>query len=188
MNLVSEPPHDWLSRVRAQIDSSLLEPVVRDILDRPDATVTAFEVRPIDYTNVDPECRLLVRVTGNATVRDRTLSWSLVLKAFRSPAAAESGADEPTAYEYWEREPRFFESPIPTSLGPGLRSVRCHGVDRRSASEIWIWLEDLAAEREGPWDSAMFQGVAEDLGRFAGSFTAGKPVPRAPWLADTWAV
>jgi hypothetical protein len=189
MNLVSEPAMDWFSAVRSDIDAGVLAPIVRDSLGISDAMVAAFEVRPIDYTNVDPDRRLLARVTGDAAVGDRTLPWSLVLKAFRRPADPDSAAAlEPTHYEYWEREPRFFESTMPASLGPGLRSVRCHGVERRGVGEVWVWLEDLAADREGHWGSETFQRVAEDLGRFAGTFVASRPVPRALWLADTWSV
>jgi hypothetical protein len=188
MSLVSEPTLDWYSAVQADIDPTDLASVVRDALGSPDATVTSFDVRPIDYTNVDPDRRLLARVTGDAAVGDGKFPWSVVLKAFRHPVDPESSVDEPTHYEYWEREPKFFDSAIPASLGPGLRSVRCHGVDRRSGGEVWLWLEDLKDESERHWLVDTFQRVAEDLGRFAGTFVAGRPVPRAPWLADTWSV
>ena len=188
MTLVSEPALDWFSTVRAQIDTALLAPVVRRSLGDSDAIVTAFEVRPIDYTNVDPDLRLLARVTGDTAVGGEKRPWSLVLKAFRRPAEPESSSVEPTHYEYWEREPRFFESLIPADLGPGLRSVRSYGVDRRSESEVWLWLEDLPDSSEQRWSTQTFQRVAEDLGRFAGTFVAGRPLPRAPWFAHTWSV
>lgn len=185
---VNDTALDWLSAVRRELDASVLEPVVRNVLRRPGATVSAFDIRPIEYSNVDPDRRLLMRVTGEAVDAGGAAAWSVVLKAFRRPSDAGATVDEPTHYDYWAREPEFFASGLWTDIGPGLRSVRCHGIDRRAPDEVWIWLEALAESNPGHWPSDAFERAAEDLGRFAGSYVAGRPLPTESWLADTRSV
>lgn len=141
---------DWLSTINERLDRTLLDPVVRDSLQRPEAVVTSFATQPVEYTNVDPDRRSLLRVAGEATDAGTTVQWSLVLKAFRRPADAEASVvDDPAHYEYWEREPRFFESGLWSEVTEGIRSVRCHGIHRWPDNEVWLWLEHLADSPDG---------------------------------------
>jgi hypothetical protein len=189
MPLVTGPETDWLTTLTARLDPALLEPVIRDVLHRADATVTDFDARPVDYTNVDPDRRLLVRITGGAVIDGGSARWSVVLKAFRRPTEeAPPNVDEPSHYDYWEREPKFFESGLWSEIGPGIRSVRCHGVRRWPDDEVWLWLEDLVDEHATHWPDDAFEHAAHDFGRFAGSFVAGRALPTEPWLADTRSV
>ena len=180
---------DWFSTVIARLDRELLDPVVRDTLRRSAAAVLSFETRPVDYTNVDPDRRMLVHVTGEALDAGATVRWSLVLKAFRRPTdAASSVVDDPAHYEFWQREPAFFESGLWSEITDGIRAVRCHGIHRWPGDEVWLWLEDLTDAHETSWPDEAFDRAAYDLGRFAGSFVAGRPLPTEPWLADTRSV
>ncbi len=174
---------DWAASVQAEIDAATVQPLVRRHLASPDARPTAITVRPLEYPNVDPDARLLMRVDGQATEGGGQSPWSIVLKAFRrvdGPAV-----DDPTHYEYWQREPLFFESGLWADLPPGLRSVRPLAVDRRSPDELWVWLEPLTDEYPDGWPAARFELAAHHLGRFAGGYLAGHPIPTAPWLSAT---
>lgn len=48
----------------------------------------------------------------------------------------------------------------------------------------WLWLEHIAESTGQRWSLADFRRTAAHLGRFAGAFLTGSPVPEAPWLGE----
>ena len=57
----------------------------------------------------------------------------------------------------------------------------CHGIDVHEDG-IVLWLEDIA-ELDGPHRPLeRYREAARHLGRFNGTFLAGRPLPDAPWL------
>jgi hypothetical protein len=181
-------PDDWAGSIREAVDTATVEPLVRRALGKPGIRVISVDTRPVEYPNVSPAARRLLNVSGTARDDDGTLDWSLILKAYRHPADPDPGYDDPTDYDYWQREPLFFESSLATDLPAGLRSVASYGVDRRSAGEVWLWLEKLADDHPGGWPSAGFELAARHLGQFGGAYAAGRPLPSASWLASTTSV
>ena len=185
---MTEGARDWSAAIREELGAATIEPAVRAMSGKPGAAVLTFDARQVEYPSVSPEARQLVRIEGTARDGLDEFPWSLVLKAFRHPEDPEPAVDEPTHYEYWQREPLFFESALSTDLPLGLTAVRCHGVDRRSEDEIWIWLDRLIDEHRGAWPTDRFVHAAHDLGRFGGAYAAGRTLPSAPWLASTRSV
>jgi hypothetical protein len=185
MEAMTEGSGDWAASIRDELDPGTVEPAVRDLLGRPGATVAAFVARPVEYPNVSPAARQLVKVTGTARDGDEILPWSLVLKAFRHPEDPDHLVDDPSHYEYWRREPLFFESGLSADLAPGLSAVPCHGVHWRTDDEVWIWLEELTDDHPEGWPPERFVLAAHHLGEFGGAYAAGRALPSAPWLAST---
>ena len=121
---MTEGARDWSAAIREELGAATIEPAVRAMSGKPGAAVLTFDARQVEYPSVSPEARQLVRIEGTARDGLDEFPWSLVLKAFRHPEDPEPAVDEPTHYEYWQREPLFFESALSTDLplGPKTRS------------------------------------------------------------------
>jgi phosphotransferase family enzyme len=147
-----------------------------------------MDARSVEYPNVSPAARHLLKVSGTARGGGEMLDWSLVLKAYRRPDDPDAAFDDPPHYDYWQREALFFESGLAANLPPGLRCVRGYGVDRKSAGEVWLWLESLSDDHPEGWPPSRFELAARHLGQFGGAYAAGRPLPSFPWLAATRSV
>jgi hypothetical protein len=171
------------------LDEETVTRAVRRALNRPGADVTAWTARPMAYSNISPELRSLHRVQGTARDAGTEIPWSLIVKVFERPQdPKEPGYLEPRHYQYWQREPLAYASGFLADLPGGLRAVECYGVDTRSDSVTWAWLEDLRDTYAEGWPLARFAMAARHLGEFNGAFLAGRPLPAAPWLADARSV
>jgi len=170
------------------LDLRTITGVVRRALNRPDAMIDRWSVLPMAYSNLSPESRSLHRVSGTANDADAKIPWSLVVKVFERPEGGTPGLLDPRHYEYWQREPLVYGSGILTDLPGGLRAAACYGVDARSESLTWVWMEDLEDNYRGAWPLARFALAARHLGEFNGAYLAGRPAPAAPWLADAHSV
>lgn len=177
-----------------EIDNAHLTPLVRRLLDRPEARVLDFGQAPLDYPLINPIAGGIHRFRGHAAVGAETVPFSLILKISRPPAggmtprgiAPPGWAEEPDHWNYWRREARLYESGVLSSLPGRLVAPRCCGVEDRAGPTSWLWLEEVHDEAGAGWPVGRFGPVAEHFGEMAGQFIGLADLPRAPWLVGGW--
>ena len=123
--------------------------------------------------------RSVFRIRGMARIGVAERPWSLVLKVL-GPAA---GPDDPTHIDYWKRELLLYSSGLLDDLPAGLRAPRCYGCDEPMDGVGWLWLEHVREDRERAWPLGRWTLLARHLGRFNGTYLAGRSLPRTPWLS-----
>jgi hypothetical protein len=177
-----------------QIDNIRLTPVVRRLLDRPDARVLDFGRAPLDYPLINPIAGGIHRFHGHAALGADTVPFSLILKVSHPPAggvtprgiAPPGWAEEPDHWNYWRREARLYESGVLARLPGPLVAPRCCGVEERAGPSCWLWLEEINDDDGAAWPIARFGPVAEHFGHLAGRYVGLAGLPRAPWLTPGW--
>ena len=160
------------------VDRSVLTPLVRVALGDPLVTVLDGGRAVIPYHVVQPG-RALVRFTGQAVCGGAVVPWSLVLK-YRHPPAPDTTAG-------WEREALAYRSGLLASLPGPLVAPRLLQVDDDVTGGRWLWLEDIRDAYDRRWPLAAFGLAARHLALFNGTYLAGVPIPRFPWLLEHWA-
>ncbi|HEX5689785.1 MAG TPA: hypothetical protein VFX76_07280, partial [Roseiflexaceae bacterium] len=121
------------------IDRSQLKAWVRRATEYDQAEIVDWQAALIHggaTTNARVYC-----LAGRASVDERELDWSLVLKEWRQRDANV----DPTALGYWKREALAYQAGWLASHTSGLRSPRCFGVFEQDAATIWLALEDIKA-------------------------------------------
>jgi hypothetical protein len=128
------------------------------------------------------------------------MPWSVILKIVHPPADSEGllGAflgrtDDPSHYNYWQREPLIYQAGLLSNLPGGIVAPKCFGITEQPNERVWLWLEDIADQYGRQWPLARYGLAAQHLGKFNGAYLAGRqPLPSAPWLttqiARKWAV
>ena len=162
------------------VDLAELTPVVRRLLEDPDAEITDARREGLGWLNLmDAE---LDRISGTARTADgRSVSWSLVAKTF-APPARDATASDPTAWDYWKREINAYASGALDDLPGQLSAPRFAGVVERPDGSRWLCLEEIADAARGPWSLERFEDVARRVGAFNGAYLEGRPVPDAQGL------
>jgi tRNA A-37 threonylcarbamoyl transferase component Bud32 len=160
------------------ISQETLTPLVRQVLDRPKAVPTTWEVTPM-HGGMGSAVggTALYRVAGQSETGE---AWSLVLKILY-----ERPGETVASPYYWKREYELYRSQILATLPQiGLTTpVIYHCVDHSDA--CWIWMEEIEQVRR-TWDWSDYRLVARRLGRFNGAYLAGHPLPDYPWLSEQW--
>jgi hypothetical protein len=126
------------------VDAATLEPMVRDLLDEPEAVVGEWSCRPLG--GGAGEGLGLYRITGSARVGDATHPWALVVKV----CAATDGAD-PGAWDNPAREGLAYGSGLLAALLGGLATPRCLAVEAQPDGTSRLWLEAVTDAHPGPW-------------------------------------
>ncbi|MDQ6740351.1 MAG: aminoglycoside phosphotransferase family protein, partial [Actinomycetota bacterium] len=162
-----------------QFEAATLTAVARASLGSATATVSRWDLTPIEYPAVSALTAGLYRVGGMAIERGAELPWSAVLKAIRCPRES---ARDPRNLSYWKREALVYRSELFGDLTAGLRLPRCYGVQELENETALLWLEDAADEHDGRWSLALYVDVARQLGEWQGSYSAGRGLPSEPWL------
>ncbi|MBI4927110.1 MAG: phosphotransferase [Anaerolineae bacterium] len=154
--------------------SGLLGGAVRCCLDRPDAPLTDWQDAPLQHAAAVETTGGLFRISGHAG----GLPFSVVLKVVLRP-----GEDclDPQELCYWRREALAYQTSLLADLPGGVRSPRCFGVNEWD-DRAWIWMEEIPGVGQAGWSLSDFQRAARQLGRFAGAYRTGQPVPDLPWL------
>ncbi len=120
----------------------------------------------------------LLRFDGQGWDGGELKAWSAILKVIQRPG---NEGEQPQEMGYWRREALAYQSGMLADLPDSVRAPGCYGVSEQ-ADGAWIWLENIV-EAAGPtWTLEHFQQAARHLGRFAGAYLAGRPVPDYPWL------
>jgi hypothetical protein len=128
--------------------------------------------------------RSIFRFAGTGYDGATPRPWSLILKQIRAPEKANAQDADIGYWAYWPREYLLYEAGIPQTLKGALRAPRCFDVMQPAPHLRWIWLEDLQDLYDGVWPLRHYALTAYHLGRFNGSYLAGKPMPAGTWLAD----
>jgi hypothetical protein len=176
------------------VDNAHLTPLVRRLLDHPEARVLDFGHAPLEYPLINPIAGGIHRFHGHAAFGAETVPFSLILKVSRPPAggmtprgvAPPGWAEEPEHWNYWRREARLYESGVLANLAGRLVVPRCCGVEQRAGPSSWLWLEEVHDEAGAAWPIERFGPVAEHFGEMAGRYLGLAHLPRAPWLTAGW--
>lgn len=167
----------------ADLSSAMLTPLVRNLIDDPEAEVLGFEIAPFGggaaRASVGGEGAF--RVSGTARGNGETRTWSLVLKTISAKEGA--GSTDPRAWNYWKREILAYQSGLLSVLPGSLAAPRCFGVVQQPQDEFWIWLELVNDSGGGVWDLDHYAQAARHLGEFNGAYYIGAyPLLDLPWL------
>ena len=169
----------FTTRLKA-VDQTTLTPLVRVALENEAAEVIDWTCQPLDdgLAHESGHSYGLYRFGGSAQIRDRTVPWSLILKATGAPF----GSDIPAHWQYWKREMLAYQSGLLDDLPGSLVAPRCFGTAEYPGDECWIWIEDIAEETDS-WPLERYGLAARHLGQFNGAYLAGRPWPDEPWLS-----
>ncbi len=107
------------------------------------------------------------------------VQWSVVRKRLQSAA----GHSDPADWDYWKREALAYEADLLRDLPEGFAAPTCFAVRVVDDRHIELWLEDVHEASADPWPLARYGLAARHLGRFNGSYLAGRPLPTYPWLS-----
>src|SRR3954470_19525360 len=78
-----------------------------------------------------------------------------------------------------------FRDGILDDLPAGIRAPRCLGTVVNSDG-MWLWLEDVSEAISARWSITDFAIAAHQLGRFNGTYLAGRRLPRHGCLSAGW--
>jgi len=160
------------------IDPDFFSEVVRQDLESPEFEVGEWEVTPISHVKVINTTGGLFCFNGKGWDSRRMRPWSVVLKIVKRP---EGEGEEIQEWGYWRRELLAYQSGLLTGLPEGIGAPRCYGVCEH-ANDGWIWMENIHEDNRLNWDLAHFERAARQLGRFAGAYLVGTPLPNQTWL------
>jgi hypothetical protein len=121
------------------------------------------------------------RLSGHALTGHYTVAWTLILKGWAVPPAHADFGTWDTPY----REFLLYRDGILDDLPAGIRAPRCLGTEVNS-SGMWLWLEDMSEAISARWCAADFAIAAHHLGRFNGTYLAGRRLPRHECLSEGW--
>lgn len=158
-----------------------LEPIVRQILDRPAVEVVDWQIKRMGggVSEAVGIGRGVNRVTGTARADGEVLPWSVVAKIFGPSELAE--VNDPTFIDYWKREVLVYQSGILRQLPGGVVAPRCYAIQALPDEMYCLWLE-LVQEVNSQWTIEQHRLAAHLLGRFNGAYLTGQPLPEADWM------
>jgi hypothetical protein len=122
------------------------------------------------------------RLAGTARTDTSHASWSLILKGWM-PLDATA---EPSISTGPQREMELYRSGLLADLPGGIRAPACYDMTERPDGSVWMWLEEIREERDGPWSLDRYATAARHLGRFNGAYLTGVPRPEHPWVSRDW--
>lgn len=161
-----------------KLDEDILAAVVQLALDDARVTVVTWATQPLDGGFSGSA---VYRVHGQAQLANQRITWSLILKVL-SPA---TGGQEPTAFDYWQREALLYQAGLLAELPPTLVAPRCFAIAEMGHDALWLWLEDMGTDSGAAWPLEEYGRAARHLGQFNGAYLVGRPLPQEPWLRAT---
>ena len=171
--------NDLETRVQA-VNSSTLVPLVQQSLDSQSVELLDWNIQRIHGGTFGK----VYRFRGSGRTQEGTLPWSLVLKVVHNAKPAPIDRTDPASVRYWKREPLAYQSGFMTDLPGNLMAPRCFDIVEPAADECWLWLEDVAEEKNATWSSDRYGLAARHLGQFNGEYGQYRPLPSGPWLGQ----
>ncbi|MEH2216112.1 MAG: phosphotransferase [Nostoc sp.] len=172
------------------IDEVTLTTVVRRILDSKTATLSQWHADAIAHHIINNVTAGLWRIAGIANNGSEQLSWSVILKILhlqpKNVGSIFNSSQDPTHWNYWQREALIYTSGILDNLSGDLVAPRCFTVTQPSANILWLWLEDIQGSPGTTWDLERFGVAARHLGYLQGSYVMARSLPSESWLSRDW--
>jgi hypothetical protein len=162
------------------LDRSAVTPLVRRAMQSSTVEVYDWSVYPIH--SGDGEGLGVYRFVGTGKDRGQPVGWSLILKAFGSPAEGGEEGD----WNYWKREAMAYRSGLLDDLPGSMAAPRCLGVEELADGIVRLWLEDVAPANDELWPLDRYALAARHLGQFNGAYLVEHSLPDAPWLSTNW--
>ncbi|QKQ77428.1 hypothetical protein FBB35_32720 [Nostoc sp. TCL240-02] len=172
------------------IDEVTLTTVVCHILDSKTATLGEWHSEAIAHHIINNVTAGLWRIAGIANNGSEQLSWSVILKILhlqpKNIGSIFNSSQDPTHWNYWQREALIYTSGILDNLSGDLVAPRCFTVTQPSANILWLWLEDIQGSPGTTWDLERFGVAARHLGYLQGSYVIARSLPFESWLSRDW--
>ncbi|QLE39633.1 hypothetical protein FD723_03425 [Nostoc sp. C052] len=172
------------------IDEAILTTVVHRILESTTATLVEWQAKAIAHHIINNVTAGLQRITGIANNGSEQLSWSVILKILhlqpKNAGSIFNSSQDPTHWNYWQREALIYTSGILDNLTGDLVAPRCYAITKPSANVIWLWLEDIQGIPGTAWPLERFGVAARHLGYLQGSYVIAPSLPSEPWLSRNW--
>lgn len=165
------------------LQASDLAPIVVQALNQPSIELVEWSSTPLSAGASLYWGGLGVhRVVGTAHSPAGLVPWSLIVKIAKGEGPRTS--NDPAARNYWKREALVYSAGLLNLLPAGIVAPRCYAIQERSATEDWLWLEEIQAPAT-QWTIARHGLAARHLGQFNGAFLARHPLPPTQsWM--TW--
>jgi hypothetical protein len=172
-----------VAKLFSEIDAHVLTEVARRSLGSPDFRLGDWDVTPLVHEKTIETTGGLFRFDGQGWDGAEQKAWSAVLKVIKRPG---NEGEEVQGLGYWRRELLAYQSGMLADLshlpgGSGVRAPRCYGVNEQPGG-AWIWLENIVESVSPIWTLEQFQQAGRHLGRLAGAYLVGRPLPNYPWL------
>ncbi|MFZ1753833.1 MAG: phosphotransferase [Caldilineaceae bacterium] len=167
-------PVDPLSKLR-QLSADELKPILAQLLGTGASPVDGWTVTEIGRSH-GPSTAGIFCITGAASVAGGVRSWSVVVKVL-GPPRFEGRKYDPTSVL---RELAFYRSGASAIQEDRVRSPRCYAIEEWDHLHC-IWLEDLSAALQPPWQPEHYLQAAQHAGQFNGHW-AEPALPDWPWL------
>lgn len=114
-------------------------------------------------------------VTGRARTQSGEVIWSAVVKALGKPENRSPGMEYGAL-----RELDVYRSEAFAEVCGGVRAAHWYAIQPRDDVQL-LWLEDLSAAPQPPWETSHFLATARDLGRFNAHWPEDA-LPQWEWL------
>jgi Phosphotransferase enzyme family len=162
-------------------DRGVITQVVRTALQDPSLDVRDWSIEPLTggFGEVTATTEGVCRVRGTAVAAGRPVRWSVVRKRLEGAPGDLDLVD----WGYWKREALAYEADLLRDLPEGFAAPTCVAVHVIDDRHIEIWLEDVHEASSDSWPPARYGLAARHLGRFNGSYLAGRRLPTYPWLS-----
>ena len=182
--VVERSSRDHTAEVIADLTEAELTQLVCKAIKQPEATIVDTDGK---QNQGGASGSKVFKLSGKAKAGHETVDWSLFLKILDKTTDRHQLGDAT-----WEREALLYESDLLNDIPGGLRVPSCFLVDRKSTSEIWLWMEDVnesssAGEAMGhmnmaTWPLERYGQVGYCLGRLNGAYLTDRPLPTHRWL------
>lgn len=171
-----------------EITRDHLAPAVAHQLGRGRITILDFTVEPIKGGIGNPVSLGLFRISYEASVDDQRSAGTMILKVIQSPAnlglVGIGGEEDRSHWNYWRREPFFYQSGLVHSLPAGLVAPTCYGSIFWDNDIAWLWLEDLGPSQTAERPLGELVDISRSLGRLNGHFTGPDRLPDYDWFSQ----
>lgn len=168
------------------IDLGQVTAVARQAAGRETLHIQEWRADPLGGGLGNPVSVGLYRFAGVGEDGGEPVAWSAVLKILQSPANAGwvnmGEGDDPSHWNYWQREPLIYRSGWLDTLPAGMAAPRCYGSVSLPGNFALLWLEDIHDAYQSPWPLARYALTARHLGEFNGRYASGGARPSFPWF------
>ncbi len=174
------------SSIIQSIDLTQVTAVARLAAGRDALQIRDWRVDPLGGGLGNPVSVGLYRFAGEGEADGEPIAWSAVLKILQSPANAGwvnmGEGDDPSHWNYWQREPLIYQSGLLDALPAGMAAPRCYGSVPLPGNFALLWLEDIHDAYQTAWPLARYALAARHLGELNGRYASGGARPSFPWF------